>query len=235
MLQVDFDSMYTAILDEPICLQQPAAGWSNVCFQGNPRPMLSLLSTILNFPSGLVTANDNLARHEAHQQAAAAITTALLGPEGKPQNAHFLVCAVNPAVSAAFGCDGSLKLKRFSTLKSKLCTDIVPAVYREATEGCWPEIQQAKLHARGEQCLSAVCNGEQPYRNLANKISNLLAQELMLRLANVTDLEAKAGPPAVWLQEDAASVQRRQSIEAKRQGILDAQNTIKTIDSMLKK
>ena len=235
MLQVDYDRLYTAILDEPICLQRPPAGWSSRNIRETL--VLSQVSVILDRASGTqVTALDNLTRLEAHQQAAAAITIALMGTSGTPHSAQFLEHAVNPAVSAAFGCNSSLKLKRFSALRSKLCTEVVPAVYRDSVEGCWPEVQQAMLHARGEQCIPLLnSGGGGAYRNLATKIANLLAQEVTWRLANVADLEAKAGPPAGWLQEDEGSVQRRQSTQAKRQGIFDAQNTIKDIDSMIKR
>ena len=189
-----------------ICLSPPATGWSPQGLPQGRAPSLGELLYELQRVSGL--SHGVRARREAHQQACQAVSAAVRGPDLKFQQSPFLSAAVLPAFVQCFGKASQLKLQRFGNLKGKLASVVVPALYTEAADACWPAIEQACEHARGEQAVKGSLS-HNPYSVLAGKVADLLAQELMVRLECVDKLKAKAGPAAACLQEHAASAAER--------------------------
>ena len=223
ILQVNFDAMIQIMSARKLVLSPPTAGWSPLGLPHARTPALVELSHELQQVSGL--AHGVRARHEAHQQACEAIKAALLVSEARCSHSRYLEAAVLPAFAQAFNRDSQLKLRRFSNLKDKLASDVVPALYKEAAEACWPAIEIACEHARGEQAVRGRLSHD-PYSVLAGKVADLLAQELMGRLDCIDKLKAKAGPTAAWLQEDTESKAKRHQVEAKRDAIESAYTTI---------
>ena len=227
---MNHDAIGKIIIEYAIGVPAPAGGWGSSCSAVGTTPLLQL-SNILPYNQWGTAAWAKVA-YEAHHQAQKAIEQAFNG-SGEVQAP--VLAAILPQVAATFTSDSSLKLQRFSALKSKLLEAVMPAVYQEACEACEQDIVQAISHARTEQSRRIPSTQPTPYCALAESIAGCLRQELMVRLSDVTDLLAKAGPAQAWMREDDSVKLRRANIQAKCDSIVNAKKTIQSIDSKIKK